>query len=196
MGFFNVKFRRGKSMPRLTVKKKTGYRNVTGKPIRIYDDRGIIFYDTSQYDNIIWHFNLPPGTYFIESGKFREMARPVEYPLASLPAPEYRNAPNIDNFDVVIRKNPHVGSVHFYSGTVVLDENLVKNRPRAEICLILLHEKGHQFYATEEYCDRYAANQMLRMGYNPEQIAEASILTLSDGNNYRKELQVAKAINL
>lgn len=31
---------------------------------------------------------------------------------------------------------------------------------------LLLHEKGHQFYKTEKYCDLYAFVNYLRMGYN------------------------------
>jgi hypothetical protein len=31
---------------------------------------------------------------------------------------------------------------------------------------LLLHEKGHQFYKTEDFCDLYALVNYLRMGYN------------------------------
>lgn len=32
---------------------------------------------------------------------------------------------------------------------------------------VLLHEKGHFKYATEQYCDLYAFKEFVKMGYNP-----------------------------
>jgi len=68
--------------------------------------------------------------------------------------------------------------------------------PKPYFDFILNHEYGHTFYGygnlyspeeAEAYCDLFASNKMIDMGYNPSQIMNAPKATLSSRQDYRKE---------
>lgn len=91
---------------------------------------------------------------------------PVEIPaLPSLPPPErdrYKGEPTI-----VYDPNWLVSPASNFT-----DDNLIVHGPAwmayiPPIRLFIdLHEVGHFFYKTEEYCDEYAFVNFMRMGYN------------------------------
>lgn len=180
---------RGKKMPVLSVKGKTGFRNISGNPILILDERGERFYDTRQLLKRVQMFNLPEGTYKIAQGDIARMAKPVNYELAPLPAKERTLNGDFSNFEMHFVNNPATGTVVPTAREKFYDHDL-KNLPLPYAIFIDEHENGHKYYITESYCDLYAANKMLERGYNPSQIAEAIIFTLSPDKVARKELIV------
>lgn len=175
-------------LKRISVSEKTGYRNINGKPIILLDENGEIFYDTSELENIVWNFNLPAGNYYVLRGKFTKTPNPVNFPLASLPPPERVKSGNPENFDVSFLENPFTGSVFWDSRKIYLDNSL-KDLSLPALVFVLYHEYAHRYYITEEYCDIFASNKMLDEGYNPSQIGESVIKTLS-AKNYPRMLNV------
>lgn len=91
---------------------------------------------------------------------------PVEIPkLPDLPAPErdrYTGEPEII-YDPSWTASP---------ASIFTDENIIVHGPQWKeqippIRLFIdLHELGHLFYRTEEYCDLFAFVNFMRMGYN------------------------------
>lgn len=180
---------RGKKMPVLLVKGKTGFRNVSGQPILILDERGERFYDTRQLLKRVQMFNLPEGTYYVALGDIARMSRPVNYELTPLPEKERHMFGSFENFDVHFVNNPATGTVVPAANEKFYDHAL-KELPLPYAMFIDEHENGHKYYITESYCDQYAVNKMLERGYNPSQISEAIVLTLSPDKAARKEIIV------
>lgn len=174
-------------MRKLVVKIKTGFRvKDVNIPINIRDDRGILFYTTEYLLPHVTEFNLPPGTYFVDSGSFSTMATPRTWGTIKLPRRERFIYPNPKNFKIQWAKNPNKCTVDWIARTITFD-NSFKEKPMPEIEFILNHEFGHRFYKTEAYCDLYAAHHMLKLGYNESQIGDASIDSLSDRSAPRKK---------
>lgn len=173
-------------MRRLFVDKKTGFR-VTDvyKPIIIRDERGISFYNTEPLVPKTTEFNLPPGEYYVDSGAFVKAAIPVWYPRKPMPFQQRIFMPDPGKFKIEFGINPNKCSVLWDEGVILFDESFL-DRPRNEVDFILGHEMGHRYYKTEAYCDLYAANLMLKWGYNPYQIGMSSIDSLSDNAESRK----------
>lgn len=177
-------------MRRLFLDKKTGFR-VTDiyKPIVIRDDRGLLFYTTEALVPKVKEFNLPPGEYMIDSGSFTPTRIPRYYPLIPMPLQQRFFRPDPDTFDIKFGHNPNKCSVIWDKKTILFDSSF-RDRPRPEVDFIMGHEMAHRYYGTEKFCDMYSANCMLKMGYNPSQIGYASIDSLSDRAEIRKEFLV------
>ena len=54
--------------------------------------------------------------------------------------------------------------------------------PRYMRVYVFFHEIGHYYYESEEGADRVAQIEMLKRGYNPSQIDQASKATLNDSS--------------
>ena len=192
----------GRKLPHLIVSKKTGFRNVTGNPVIILDQRGEVFYDTSKLDKRIYEFNLPQGEYYILCGKIREMPMPVRYELAPLPPIQRDMGVDPATFEVIFADNKFTGTIAWNEQKVVLD-NRLKNYPLPTLRFIFEHERGHRYWdenvspddLNEEACDRYASNEMLKAGYNPSQIGDAMLSTLSDDKVKRKKIMIESLVN-
>lgn len=178
-----------KQAKRLIVDKKTGFRNSTGKPIIIYDQRGKPFYDTRELDHVVWQFNLPKGEFYLYEGKIVKMPMPVDYPLLPLPKPERNKRGIPEHFDVYFADNPHKATV-FWDLKAMLFDNKLKDVSLPALVTIYQHECGHKYYETEEFCDRYAYNKMIEAGYNPSQVATGFVNTLSEKQLPRKNALV------
>lgn len=176
----------GKRLPRIEVKQKTGFRNITGNPIVLLDQRGMIFYDTRDLQKRVWEFNLPEGIYYIHMGKFSQIEKPVNFPLIPLPKPEREFKVDPTKFKLSFGDNPYTGTIDWDKKTIMLDNEL-KTHPMPDIVFVFYHELGHQYYTTEEFCDAYASNCMIEAGYNPSQIGEGIIYTLSQNQLHRKQ---------
>jgi hypothetical protein len=92
---------------------------------------------------------------------------------------------NPENFSVYFEENPNKCTVDFDTDSIVFD-NSFKLAPLPKIYFILYHEFGHQLYETEAYADMYAANMMLKKGYNMSQIGLSSLESLSSKQYERK----------
>lgn len=182
-------------MKQFTIDKKTGFKNnAFAIPIIIRDSRGMLFYETISFNDFnkpVRFFNLPPGTYFIESGNFTPLQNPIQYNLLTLPSKE-RHYPNPSHFRIVLGNNPNKCSIIWHRKLIVYDKNLFDNSTIPTIFFIYGHEKGHRFYRTEKYADLWSANYMLKLGFNPSQIGISPIASLSDGQKERKKLMVNK----
>lgn len=177
----------------LNVLKKTGFTIIdNSKPVIIRDNRGILFYSTESIVPRAKKFNLPVGTYIVDSGSFKELPFPVNYKLVSLPPPE-RHWPSPKNFKISFGVNPSKCTVDWNKKTILFDYSL-KEKPKYVLDFILFHEYAHAFYKTELYCDLLAGNYMKIRGYNPRQIGYAPIESLSYHQNGRKQVMTNKLI--
>lgn len=125
-------------------------------------------------------FNIPDsGNYFSDTPFVITKQRDIEIPvnLPSLPPAERDRVMPTDfeidyNYDSVAKNYTQIG-------LIVLGQKWL-TLPDPMKLFILLHEKWHSFYVTEEYCDYAAGVDFLRMGYNRSTGAYALRLILSD----------------
>lgn len=179
-------------MRKLTLHKKTGFRVIEiNKPIIIRDFRFILFYTTEYLLPRCKQFNLPAGDYWVDSGNFKAMDFPIKYRLANLPA-KVRNYAKPTDFKIQFAPNPSKCTIFWDLKKIVFDSSF-KDMPLPVIDFVRLHEFGHSYYGTtnpyasykekqyyEKCADKWAGNAMLVKGYNPSQIGEAPIVSLSD----------------
>lgn len=180
-------------MYNLNVVQKTGFKiSNPNIPVIIRDNRGILFYSTEDMLPRVTGFNLPPGRYLIDSGMFAPIPTPIGFKLLTLP-PNERLLKSPHGFRVIFGNNPNKCSV-MWGKNVILFDNSFKEKPWPQVEFILGHEFGHQFYKTEKYCDLYAANRMLKKGFNPSQVGLSPLDSLSDAAYERKKLMVNKLV--
>jgi hypothetical protein len=176
----------------LILNKKTGFRNLTpSRPVVIRDFRGKLFYSTEGL-RPIEKFNLPEGQFFVETGNIEKMNFPVNFKLSILPIPQ-RHFKTPDDFQLVFAPNPNKCTIRWTTKQIIFDTDLLQ-KTLPELFFILYHEYGHALYTTEKYADLYAANSMLKKGYNPSQIGKAPITALSTMQFERKKFIVNKMI--
>ncbi len=180
-------------MQGLILSKKTGFVNKSPKiPIIIRDFRGKVFYSTEGLKEVK-SFNLPEGDYFVDSGNFSQISRPVEFNKIPLPAPE-RKFENPENYSIVFDINPNKCTINWAHKTITFDLSLL-NLSIPQLFMILYHEYGHTLYKTEKYADAFAVNRMLQKGFNPSQIGKGHVNTLSKHQVERKNFIVNNLIN-
>lgn len=181
-------------MRKLIINEVTGFRvKDDTKPIRILDARHIVFYDTIDLVQKVKYFNMPIGTYYIESGFFVAASTPRQYPMAKLPKPE-RSYPDPADFKFTFETNPNKCTILWDEKVIVFDTSFL-DKPQPEIFFVLYHEYGHAFYKTEKFADLYATNLMKKRGYNPSQICYAHINSLSSNQQERKEFITQKILD-
>lgn len=177
----------------LVLSEKAGFKNLDlSTPVIINDFREIEFYNNSDLKNR-GDFNLPKGTYFVVSGEFVDQGFLNYFPLNKLPFPE-RFKSNPFNFDIVFGNNPHKATINWHYGVILFDTQM-KKRSLPELFFILLHEFAHSKFRSEEKADSLAENMLIRLGFNPSQIAKAPITSLSDRQGKRKNLVVQRLID-
>lgn len=180
-------------MQRLYLDKITGFRiKETSKPVIIRDDRGLLFYSTEHLVPRAVQFNLPTGEYFIDKGSITALEKPIEYKTIKLP-PVERRFPDPFNFEILFGKNPNKCQISWRLKNIFFDESF-KEKTIPEFMFVLMHEFAHQYYKTEKLVDCLAYNYMLKKGYNPSQIGEAQIDTLSSRQAQRKVFLVNKIL--
>lgn len=180
-------------MKQFKVNKKSGFL-ITKLPLVILDHKKRPFYSTEKLKKKIKAFNLPKGEYYLSEGGFKQMSNPVAYSLFKMPKRERFTKPNPKNFKIVFGDNPHKCLIMWDKNTIFFD-NKLKGLTIPEIMFILFHEYGHQKYKTEKYCDLYAANMMLKKGFNPSQIGFSSLNNLSENQFERKEFLISNLLS-
>lgn len=188
----------------MSLDAKTGFRNVTGSRVQILDDEMKPFYDSSIVFSKVWEFNLPAGNYYIKEGKIRQRIKPIEYELPKLPPRERYLRSNPEAFPIIYAPNKFTCSVFWdaerspYGKQVIVFDPSAQNLSLPELTFMLYHEFGHRYWGdgeiNEAICDAYAKNRMLLEGFNPSQIGNAINHTLSDKNEYRKEILIDSLI--
>lgn len=187
-------------MREIILRNKTGFKITRPEtPVIIRDTRGILFYSTEPITPKVKQFNLPPGKYLVDQGSFTPLARPIEYPLKKLP-PKQRNRKFPKDFKMKWGNNPNKCTVDWDRKTITFDTSFQES-PLSHLDFIKFHEFGHARYGvkqgtdpdseayrqSEAFADLFAVNCMLLKGYNPEQIAETQIDSLSSSQKDRKE---------
>ena len=178
---------------KLELKRKTGFKiNNPEVPVIINDYRGKVFYNNSELKNRT-AFNLPKGIYFIKSGNFSMLERPVLYKKNKLPLPERLRAWPFD-FKVIFAFNPQKATINWTHKVIIFD-NRLRDKSLPELYYILFHEFAHSKFKTETLTDALAENMMINFGFNPSQIAKAPITSLSDKQVVRKTNAVKRLID-
>lgn len=177
-------------MKKVSVEKKSQFFGVSP---RVYDHRGIFYEKNGEC-----FFNLPPGEYEIENAEYA--GKPIIYCCPSLPWPEKLNfIPAISKIKFILADSvggKKIGRAAIHTGTNELFINPVMeqfNTP-AYYCAVM-HEIGHYFYTTEEYCDRFAFHRLIKYGFNPSQFVHFIDL-LSEYSHERKIAALKYAENI
>jgi hypothetical protein len=148
--------------------------------ILIYDTKGNIFYEKSNKlsdkSKGKLHFNLPKGIYTTDNVLTKTKLR--KYNLPTLPRPE-KNNKLPERIKLLIQDNPNKASISIRDNYIKLDKSIV-DKGKLNFTFVLLHEIGHYFYKTESKCDAFAVNEMLKLGFNPSQIAKTSFNCLDN----------------
>lgn len=146
--------------------------------IKFTEEKPLCFTLTGEKWGLYYFRHLPPGTprikfNIVDPDKFNSnvpfeivktvaIETPAQYP-ALPPAERARIKP----VTFVYNKNLTGTPARIYTATGIIEHGPEYMRlPRPIRLFIDLHEEGHLFYATEEYCDLWALVNYLRMGYN------------------------------
>lgn len=128
-------------------------------------------------------FNVPDsGQYTIEPDVRIDKIVTIELPqnLPELPPAErffFKSEP-----EIIIEPELDEIARHYYEDGVIVVGKRWLTMPKPIRLFILLHEKWHFFYETEDYCDMAALVDFLRMGYNRSTAFYALDNYLSDTN--------------
>ncbi len=177
------------------VNKKSGFKSFD-PVVKIYDGNGILFYLKDNNTGLI-HFNLPRGRYNTVNTLYNASVR--TYKANKLPKPN-RKKKLPKSIKIVYKENPHKCSVDNVNHIIYFD-NSFKKQPIPVKDYIKFHEVGHYFYSgegnvSEIACDLFAANMMLKVGYNPSQIQWAQHGTLSNSEtSLERKGEVKKLVN-
>jgi len=162
----------------LFIQKKTGVRT-DATSVMVFDSVGRIFYMKNNESGVFFTFNLPAGSYSMDVGNASfNLVAPVRFSLKKLPRPtRHKNRPP-KSVRFVWIDNANKCSINLTDGVVMADKSLRKLPIFCKV-FIFFHEVGHYYYKSEQECDNFAGNQMLKRGYNPSQILYAAEHTLN-----------------
>lgn len=165
-------------MKNFRVEKASGY--TANDSVLIFDAEGKPFYRFAQPGLI--KFNLPKGSYMTATD-IRPQSKPHEYNFVRKRQREFfqYTPPKISDLEIRFEDNPNKASVYPKKHLVVIDKEFQK-LPKYCIQYLLAHEIGHYHYKTEEFCDEFAQELMLKKGFNKSQIEEAARRTLHAGH--------------
>ena len=166
----------------LTIEKPTGF--IANGPIHIKTADGRPFYVLNKTGQI--KFNLPKGEYITET-PVKQLSKPHLYKFESKRKREHFNfdLPKPKQLKVLFQDNPNKASIFPRKHTIIMD-NSFETMPEYVKKYVFYHELGHYLYKTEEYCDEFAQEKMLKDGYNKSQIEAAARVTLHDGHDRHK----------
>ncbi len=163
-------------MRKIEVTKPTGF--IGNNDVLIFDNKGRKFY--SFRTNGEFKFNLPVGTYFTNS-EFKQAPKMHTYEFKRTRKRENYNFKEPEKVKVIFATNPNKASIFLTLHRIVIDPSFLKY-PSYVVEYLISHEIGHYYYKTEEFCDEFAQERMLKKGFNKSQIAECSSTTLGHGN--------------
>lgn len=146
--------------------------------IKFTGEKPLCFKLTGEKNGLYYFRHLPPGTPRIkfnivdadnytanvpfEVVKTSAVETPAQYPELP-PAQRTRIKPVTFVYNPDLKGTP----ARIYTATGIIEHSPEYLKlPRPIRLFIDLHEEGHLFYATEEYCDIWALVNYLRMGYN------------------------------
>lgn len=170
----------------LVTKQKTGFYS-TDPYVMIYKGAKPFYYKTrNNTNNGVIELNMPPGEFYVLSGKLKQLDEPIDYELISKYKKDYPSA-DIPEFDVSVGDNPHKCTIDLFAKpkpTVLLDRSLADcTEPE------LLYVFGHEYYHninrghgqdSERACDIGSCISNLIYGLNPCQLVGAIDMVLSN----------------
>lgn len=171
-------------MNKITVKKKTGFKNPLKSDFKIFDFRGVLFYSNELLKKKDIEFNLPCGVYYSDTD-FIRLETPVKNKKIRLPKPQ-RNIKHDKKISIEFGNNVNKATI-FHDENKILFDNSFKNKTLPEIYFCFYHEIGHKYYISEQFADLYATKKMLQKGFNKSQIGKANIMLLSSRALNRKQ---------
>lgn len=174
---------------KLNIKSVSGF-ECSNPETLIFDNKGNVFYRRKARNGKLI-FNLPRGVYFTENILTQVM--PVNYKI-KLPKRDFSPKIKLSELSIIFNKNPHKASINTRTGKIYFNTDLLKEN-KAFYYFVFFHEIGHLFYKSELNCDNFSTAQLLKLGFNPSQIFEASKKTLSK-KNYRRIFNTFKKVNL
>jgi len=177
------------------LKEKTGFRS-KANTVAVYTTDYEPFYVMQRKGDYVY-FNLPKGEYIIEV-EVEKLKKPVNFQLPPLP-PFERNIKRPQFIKIIFGKNPNKCSIDLEGGVIICDDS-IKAKGRAEQCFVIYHEFGHYFYKTESSCDKYASRKMIEEGFNPSQtvyscngcLSERSVVRKNEIYNFAKQVKRKK----
>ena len=165
------------------ITEKTGFLPTDkGVVIYKYNFKGFFekFYETKEFE-----FNLPIGLYFTDfPNSLIVLENPVYFKKAILPNIEHLHSFDPEKTELFLNENINKASIFIQKNVLSFDKDLFYNLDDSDIVFVILHEHGHKFYNTESFCDRYAQNMMINLGYNPSQINNSGVKLF--GENYER----------
>ena len=166
----------------LKLDKATGF--IAEGPIHVKTIDGRPFYVISKTGKV--KFNLPKGEYITET-PLKRLAAPHLYKFERKRKREHYHfeMPKANQIKVEFRDNPNKASIFPRKHTIVMD-NSFQSMPEYVKKYVFYHELGHYLYKTEEFCDEFAQEKMLKDGYNKSQIEAAARVTLHNGHDRHK----------
>ena len=144
------------------------------REVRIYTLDGEIFYFSN--NRKVTKFNLPKGVYKTDNN-IKLNIKPFSFKVKKLP-PFERCLKRPKKIKLFFQPNPNKCTVRLNEGIIIMD-TAIKELPKPCIMFVLGHELGHYYYKSENKCDNYSFNLLLKQGYNPSQLIWASELTLN-----------------
>jgi len=173
-------------MKRFRIKKRTAF-YTPDRSIKIYDSRGVIFYDSDEIANFTGYFTLPrinlANSLFLTNGRLYRVEYKDNFDI-SLPPYERNMQHDFAKFKITFSENPNKCTI-FHNEKRIDFDNSFKRFPYYCLYFILFHEVGHNYYKTEEFADMYAVKRMLKKGYTPYQIMLGAVDSLSDKSESR-----------
>lgn len=173
----------------LHVPKKGGF--YSDQNVIIYDSLGHLFYQNHPKKAKFLEFNLPPGNYNV-LGRVHRANQPIEFNLPTLPkAMRHFQGMQAPTFN--FGKNPNKATITFFKNgetQILIDRDFYNNIGQLGRDFVRFHELGHFRYdgsqEGEQYCDLFAACEMLKRGYNPSQLYAVAHYTLKLGANSKR----------
>ncbi len=160
--------------------------NRYGQAVTVYDkDRNPFYFSKSAK-----YFNLPKGTFYIDGDVTKTPMRKLQLPR--LPLPE-KKEPIPNRVVTVVKPNPSKCSVARKNGVMIIwmDPEVAK-LPDVLRLPIIAHEIGHLYYFTEHYCDLWAANYLMKRGWNASQLNASFHGTLGNCESSQARKQMLK----
>lgn len=171
---------------RLNLNRTTGFFS-SDAVIRVTGNGGKVLYYFKNPERKRITFNLPAGQWQTES-ELGRLKNPLRYVCPPLPHPNRKTS--VKPLYYSVEANPNKCSIDTKTGNVVIDNSLAK-KDIPFLTFVLFHENAHFYYRgggmNENYCDVWAACQMLKRGYNPSQIYFAQEFCLSERSVGRKD---------
>lgn len=112
-------------------------------------------------------FNIPNiGEYYSKNNFDIVKRNEIEIPVINIDLPKFERN-RIKDFTIIENKNLHNTPARVFTEEGIIEKgSKFSQYPKPMQVFFLLHEVGHFYYKTEQYCDLFALTHFLMMGYN------------------------------